>query len=229
MSNSLLNFFRKFIVKNLALKLVALAVALVLWWSVGNDPTVEIPITIPLEFHDAPENLEMNSDYPLQAQITMRGPERLLRNLSPSQVHAIIDLKGVRAGERTFDLTPGQIHLPRSVEVTQVEPVQFRIRFDRRAVRTVAVRPRVIGTLASGYSIADITSDPATLSIAGPESRVDSIESALTDPVDASGVVGKATFVTHAYVADPLVRIENPGPVHVTVTTQKASKAAGQP
>jgi hypothetical protein len=65
--------------------------------------------------------------------------------------------------------------------------------------------------------------------IVGPEKRVDAIENALTDPVDATGVVGKATFTTHAYVNDPLVRVQKPGPIHVTVTTGKPSKRKRQP
>ena len=105
MLESLRNFFRKYVLKNLALKMVSLAVAILLWWAIGRDPTIEIPMTVPLEFHHAPENLEMNSDSPLQAQITVRGPERLLRQINASEVHAVIDLQGAVPGERTFDLT----------------------------------------------------------------------------------------------------------------------------
>jgi hypothetical protein len=50
------------------------------------------------------------------------------------------------------------------------------------------------------------------------------VETAITDPVDASGVVGTATFSTHAYVSDPLVRLVDPGPIRVTVTTEKQKK-----
>ncbi len=91
------------------------------------------------------------------------------------------------------------------------------------------VQPRVIGTLLSGYGITDVTTDPATITIVGPERRVQAIQTAMTDPVDATGVVGKATFTTHAYVADPLVRVQTPGPIHVTVNTEKTSGRAGQP
>ena len=51
----------------------------------------------------------------------------------------------------------------------------------------------------------------------------------MTDPVDATGVVGSATFTTHAYVADPLVRVQTPAPIQVTVDTEKTSRRAGQP
>ena len=226
---SLRNFFGKYVLKNFALKVVALAVAVLMWWVVGRDPTIEIPMTVPLEFHHAPDNLDMNSDGPLQAQITMRGPERLLRQIDPSEVHAVIDLQGAVPGERTFDLTPKQIRVPRTAEVMQVVPAAVHISFDRSATRLVEVQPRIIGSLLSGYGITEVKADPSQITIVGPQKRVDAIETAVTDPVDATGVVGKATFTTHAYVADPLVRVQKPGAIHVTVTTGKPSKGTRKP
>ncbi len=226
---SLRKFFRKFVLKNFGLKIVALAVAVLMWWIVGRDPTIEIPMTVPLEFHHAPDNLDMNSDGPLQAQITMRGPERLLRQIDPSEVHAVIDLQGAVPGERTFDLTPKEINVPRSAEVMQVAPAQVHITFDRNATRLVEVQPRIIGSLLSGYGITEVKADPAVITIVGPEKRVDAVENAVTDPVDATGVVGKATFTTHAYVSDPLVRVQKPGAIHVTVTTGKPAKGTRKP
>ncbi len=70
---------------------------------------------------------------------------------------------------------------------------------------------------------------PSMVTIVGPERRVKTIDSVITDPVDATGVVGSATFTTHAYVADPLVRLQTAVPIHVTVTTENASQTASKP
>jgi YbbR domain-containing protein len=227
---SLGNFIREYILKNLPFKLVSLAIAIMLWWAVGRDQPIEIPMTVPLEFQHAPPNLEINSDYPFEARVTVRGPQRLLQNMNASSVHAVLDLQGSGPGERTFEITPQDIHVPRNVEVVSpIVPSQFRISFDRSITRTVPVHPRVIGTLLSGYGITDVTADPETITIVGPARRIQSIQTAMTDPVDATGVVGKATFTTHAYVADPLVRVQTPGPIHVTVDTGKTPGRAGQP
>ncbi len=224
MLKSLLNFFRKYVLKNLPFKLVSLAIAILLWWAVGRDSAIEIPMTVPLEFLHAPSNLEITSDYPFQAQVTLRGSEHLLQEIRPSQVHAIMDLEGAGPGERTFDLSTGQVQVPHNVKVVQVVPAQFHINFDRRASRTVEVQPRVIGTLLGGYEMKEPVAVPAKVTIVGPERRVNTILNAMTDPVDATGVVGNATFTTHAYVSDPLVRVQTTGPIYVTVTTEKSSK-----
>ncbi|HEY1730598.1 MAG TPA: CdaR family protein [Terriglobales bacterium] len=223
------NFIRKYIVKNLPFKLVSLAIAMLLWWAVGRDQPIEIPMTVPLEFQNAPPNLEVNSNYPFEARLTLRGPERLMQSLHPSEVHAVLDLQGAGPGESTFDLTGSAIHLPRDVKLVQVVPSQFHISFDRSVTRTVPVQPRVIGTLLSGYGITDVTADPPTITIVGPQRRVDAVQAAMTDPVDATGVVGTAAFTTHVYVADPLVRVHTPATIRVVVNTAKTSGRAGQP
>ena len=87
MRESLLNFFRKYVLQNLPFKLVSLAIAVMLWWAVGRDSAIEIPMTVPLEFQHAPSNLLINSDYPFQAQITLRGPEHLLQEVQIGRAH----------------------------------------------------------------------------------------------------------------------------------------------
>lgn len=222
----MLDFFRKHVFHNFWLKLVSLGLALLLWWRLGHDPTVEAVITAPLEFHHAPENLEMSVEGQTQVQVRVRGPERTVRRLTPADLQAIVDLSGAHVGQRTFDLTSKQIHLPDVVQVVQIEPSQVRIDFDHSATRTVNVHPRVIGSLVTGYRITDVSADPDKINIVGPEHRVNEVSDAITDPVDATGVVGSATFTTHAYVTDPLVRVQKPEAIHVTVTTEKAPKGA---
>jgi YbbR domain-containing protein len=216
------DFFRKYVVNNFGLKMVALFLAFLLWWGVSHDPTVEAVITAPLEFDHAPQNLDMSVEGATHVNVRVRGPERTVRRLSPADVQATVDLSGVSAGERTFDLRAKQIHLPNGVEVVQIEPSQVRINFDHSETRTVVVRPRVIGSLVTGYHIVDVKASPSDINIVGPEHRVNEVTDAITDPVDATGVVGSATFTTHAYVTDPLVRVQKPEPIRVTVTTAKS-------
>jgi YbbR domain-containing protein len=222
-------FFRRYVVNDLRLKILALAIAIGLWWVLGRDPTVESIVTAPIEFRHAPGNLLMTSSSPFEIEVTVTGPERTVRTLKPSDISAVLDLTGVKPGEQTFDLGSRQVQVPRGVTVTRVVPSQIHIDFNPSATRSVEVHPRVIGSFVSGYGIVDVSADPATITIEGPENHVKAIDTAITDPVDVSGVMGKATFTTHVYVPDPLVRVQHPAPIHVTVTTGKSSAGAGQP
>jgi YbbR domain-containing protein len=221
------DFFHRHVLHNLGIKLLSLALAVGLWMAVASDPPAEIAVTLPIQFLNIPENLEISSENIPQAQLRVRGPQRIVRRLQPADISAEIDLGEMKAGERTFDLTAEQIHKPRELEIEQVIPNQFHLTFDNRLTRQVPVRPRVFGNFAAGYAIRRIDSDPSTITISGPQTRVESVEAAITDPVDASGTMERATFVRHAYVSDPLVQVMNPNPVRVTVIMERVPAGTG--
>ena len=65
--------------------------------------------------------------------------------------------------------------------------------------------------------------NPLSIQIMGPQKRVEAVDAAITDPIDVSGTMDRNSFVTHAYVSDPLVQVVNPGPIHVTVIMENAA------
>jgi diadenylate cyclase len=215
------DFLRRHVLHNFGLKLLSLALAMALWLAVTRDPVAEVAVDVPIEFHNIPQNLEISSENVPRAQIWVRGPQRIVRRLQPADVYAEIELGGMRPGERTFDLTAEQVRQPKELEVVQIVPTQFHLSFDARLTRQVPVHPRVFGSFAPGYEIASIVAEPSSVTISGPQKRVEAVESAITDSVDASGTMDRATFVRHAYVSDPLVQVMNPNPVRLTVIMEK--------
>jgi YbbR domain-containing protein len=211
------------------LKMASLIIAILMWYGVARDPVSEVSLRVPVEFSRPPKDLDYSSDVAPQAQIRLRGPARVLRELAQESVHAVVDLQGAAPGEHTYDLTTDQIQVPHDIEVMQVTPTRLRMVFDKRATRQVAVKPRVVGTLPPGYRIESVTADPALLTITGPARHVNAVDSAVTDTVDATGVAGQASFETMAYLPDPLVHLSGSGPIHVIVRTQKTSSKAGVP
>ena len=211
------SFYHRIFVHNLGLKLVSLLLAIGLWTVVARDPIAEVEMKVPIEFHNLPDNLEIDSASFTEAQIRVRGPERVIHRLQAADLHAEIDLASVRPGERTFDLTSRQVRVPQDLEVVQIIPGQFHLSFDNRETRTVEVRPRVIGNFASGMRVKQVIADPSSVMITGPRRRVEAVEGAITDPVDISGTLTRASFVTQAYVPDPLIQLIRPTPIRVTV------------
>ncbi|MBV9574088.1 MAG: YbbR-like domain-containing protein [Acidobacteriales bacterium] len=213
--------FQRLVVHNFWLKVISLLLAVGLWLVVARDAVTEVAVDVPIEFRDIPPNLEISTETLPRAQIRLRGPQRIIRRLQPKDVYAEIEVKGLKPGERVFDLTSQYIHQPSSLEVVQVIPGQLHLAFDTRLTRQVAVHPRVIGTFASGYEIQKVITDPETISISGPQKHVAAVEAAITDPVDVSGAMDRITFFRHAYVSDPLIQVAEPGPVRVTVIMEK--------
>jgi YbbR domain-containing protein len=219
----MITLFRRFVVHNFGLKVLSLLLATGLWLVVSPDEQpAEVAVRAPIEFEHVPDALEISSETIPEAQIRVRGPERLIRQLRSPDVRAHIDLTGAKPGERTFDLTAQEILRPREVIIVQVVPSQVHLAFDTRLTRSVEIRPRVTGTFLPGEQITKIDSDPATITVTGPRRHVERLDSATTDPVDASGITGRVTFTTNVYVSDPLVQVVQPVLVHVTVDVEKA-------
>jgi YbbR domain-containing protein len=211
------SFFHRTFVHNIGLKIVSLLLAVGLWLAVARDPVAEVEMRVPIEFQNLPNNMEIDSANSTEVQIRVRGPERVIHQLQAADVHAEINLATVHSGERTFDLTGREIHVPQDLEVVQIIPGQFHLSFDERATRRIEVHPRVTGDFASGVRVAQVIADPPNVMITGPRRRVEALDAAITDPVDASGVMTRAEFVTHAYVTDPLIQVAHPSSIRVTV------------
>jgi len=211
------SWLRRLFLENVGYKVISLLLAIGLWLAVARTPVAEIEMRVPIEFRNLPDNLEIDSASFTEAQVRLRGPERVLHGMSTADVQAEVDLGNMQAGERTFDLTARHVHVPQDVQVVQIIPGQFHLAFDNRVTRTVEVHPRVTGIFSGGMRVAQVTADPTTITVTGPQRRLEKLESATTDPVDASGAIGRATFTTQAYVADPLVQVVHPRPIQVTV------------
>jgi YbbR domain-containing protein len=221
--------FRHWVLHNFWLKILSLLLATGLWMAISpNQEPAEVAVRVPIEFQHVPWQLEISSSTIPEAQIRVRGPERLIRDLRSTDVHAELDLGDVQSGERTFNLTAQQIRLPRELRVVQVVPGQVHLSFDTRMTREVEIRPRVTGTFASGEQIGKVLVDPQRITIVGPRHHVELMDAATTDPVDATGTTSQATFVTNAYVADPLVQVVKPVPVRVIVVMEKSGAGNGR-
>jgi YbbR domain-containing protein len=222
----MMGFLRRWVFHNFWLKILSLLIATGLWLAISPDQEpAEVAVRVPIEFEHVPQHLEINSVTIPEAQIRVRGPERIIRDLRSTDIHADIDLADAKPGDRTFDLTAQQIRHQRDLHVVQVVPGQVHLSFDTRLTREVEIHPRVTGDFLSGEQIAKVLVDPETITVTGPKHHVEMMDAASTDPVDASGTTNQATFVTNAYVADPLVQVVQPTPVRVTVIMNKAAAA----
>jgi YbbR domain-containing protein len=219
-------FFKRYVLHNLALKILSLLLASGLWLLISRDEEPsEVALRAPIVFRNVPSQLEISTETVPEAQIRVRGPERIVRHLQENDVHAEIDLTDAKPGERTYNLTSQQIRHPREVAVVQVVPGQLHLTFDTRLTREVAIHPRVTGIFAAGEQITKVEADPAAIYVTGPRRHVERVDAAITDPVDATGTLGRGVFTANVYVPDPLVQVVQPTSVRVIVIVEKVGSA----
>jgi YbbR domain-containing protein len=222
-----MSFLRRWMLHNFWLKVLSLLLATGLWMAISPDEeSAEVAVRVPIEFQHVPQHLEISSITIPEAQIRVRGPERVIRQLRSTDIHAELELKDAKPGERTFDLSAEQIRHQRDLHVVQVVPGQVHLTFDMRLTRDVEIHPRVTGTFAAGEQISKVIVTPERITITGPQRHVELVDAATTDPVDASGTKTSATFSTNVYVPDPLVQVVQPTPIRVTVIMEKSTPSS---
>ncbi len=204
-------------------KILSLAIAVVLWAVVATEPELSTFASVPVEYKNLPDGLEINSPPVTSILLELRGPSGELRGLGDGGVHpaVILDMSGVRPGQRTFPISDSNVKLARGVRLVHSRPSEVRFDFEPRAVSSVPVIVRFTGEGMNGYVVAHHDAEPAELRIAGPRSRVARIAAAVTDPVDVSSLAGTARLRVNAFLEDPYVRIESSPQVSVVVTMRK--------
>jgi YbbR domain-containing protein len=216
--------YLKWITENFWWKVLALAIAFALWWVVASEPELSVFVTVPLTYKNLPDDLEISGEPVNSISLELRGPAGELRSLGDSggtRPGVILDMTGVRIGERTFPIGNGNVRLARGVRMIRAIPSEARFEFERRATKQVRVAPRFSGDGVNGYSVAHYAVEPDTLQVVGPASRVERISSVITDPVNVAAVVGTARFRVNAFVEDPYVRFADSPQVTVAVTMKK--------
>jgi hypothetical protein len=217
---------RALLFENLAWKLLALAVAVVIWALVASEPELATFVTVRLEYKNLPDDLEISSEPMTSVVLELRGPSGQLRAIGESLRPAVVlDMSGVQPGKRTFMVGDGNVKLARGVTLVRSIPSEVRFTFEERGYASVPVEVRFAGEGPKGYVIARCQAIPSRVQVVGPKSHVTRIKTASTDPVDISSVVGSSEFRVNAFVDDPFVRFATSPLVAVVVTMKKDEQA----
>jgi YbbR domain-containing protein len=206
--------FRPF--RNIGLKIAALALGVVLWFTVSGQQ-VERNVLVQLQFRNVPVSLEITGDTPRTVDVRVRGAAGLISPLEPYQVVATIDLTDARPGVRVFPLTAEHISVPLGVEVKSVDPTAISLTLEKSAMALVQVKPTVDGVPAPGYDQGEVTWEPRTVEVVGPESRLKDHPTAITERISIEGATATLIETVSMGVTDPSVRLQQPQSARVTI------------
>jgi YbbR domain-containing protein len=206
--------------RNLGWKLASLIIAFALWVAIAREPELATSLSIPIEFKNIPDDLDIGSNVPDRIHIEVRGPSGRLSRDNLSDLAVVLDLSSARIGERTYTIHPSNTNLPAGVEFYRAVPSQITLRFDRVMTQEVPVVP-VYSKTPEGYRVRAYQLEPERVRIRGPEERVKAIVRVGTDPVDLTGVVSQKEFRTAVNVGDAQVRLEVPITITLKVTLEK--------
>lgn len=196
--------------RNFGLKVLALAISGLLWFTMAGEHIVERIVSVPLEMQNRPERLELVGNPPDQVEVRLRGSSGLLSRLQPGDIVAILDLEAARPGSRLFHLRTDQVRSPFGVTVSQVTPQTVSLAFEVGESRVVPIRPDIEGEPAPGYAIGKITVSPSTVEVVGPSSDLHALREATTEPIPVDGATKAMDETVTVGVDDSALRLREP-------------------
>jgi YbbR domain-containing protein len=183
---------RKFFLDNLGLKITAVLLSILLWLFATARGQSEISLDVPLELKNIPSGLEVLSQSVKSVSLNVRGQERLIRSIRPSDIRVSINLSKAKKGEGIYTISKNNIKLHHTITVTNITPTHVKVLLEETATRTVEIKPVVVGTPEKGFYVKSIEVVPRTVVIEGKRAEVYRLDTIKTEPMDITGL--KETF-----------------------------------
>src|SRR5207248_2359907 len=114
-------------------RVLALVVAVSIWAVVASEPELSTFTTVPVEYRNLPDDLEMSSQPAETVTLELRGPSGVLRGFGENrQPFVELDMSDITAGVHTFAVDGSDVRLARGVRLVRAFPSAVRIEFDHR-------------------------------------------------------------------------------------------------
>jgi len=170
--------------QNIGLKIISVALAMVVWFSVAMRTQSEVSVEAQVGVKSLKEGLGI-SEPPPHVVVNIRGPERLIRNIDPSKVKVVVDMSRARTGSHIYNIDPRDISLPPFMKLTSISPSSVAITVEEIREKTIPIKARIIGTPRRGRVRAVRVSPSETL-IKAVSSKAERIEVLMTEPIAIS-------------------------------------------
>lgn len=207
---------------NFGMKMISLGLAALLWLSVSAQRLEQVSVRsfdVPISFVEIPRDLIITRANRDAVNVRLRGRVSQLRVLSAENLEATLDLSGSGQGEVSRRISPQALNAPQGVEVLSIEPDRITLELEPRRQKQVPIRPFFVGELPPGYgfSLSDVTINPAAALISGPASLIVDVTEVATDRIILSGRTEPFRQRVAVVSDSPLVLVVDPGNAVVNV------------
>ncbi len=181
-----------FLTKDWGLKVIALILAVGLWYYAVGEESIEVTRTVPLNIRIKSEQMSILRTSTAAVQVTLSAPRALLPEITSKEIQAEHEIgSGIKtAGDYSFRLEPREIKLPTpQVRVMKINPEIVHVTIDELIVQKLKIEPDFVGEPAFGYQVKknEIQLDPNAVLVEGPKGQLEKLESIKTERIDLVG------------------------------------------
>jgi YbbR domain-containing protein len=166
--------FRNLVQHNLAAKIVAVLVAVILWGYVMNDqnPSIEGSFNAQVKLINVPDGYKVTQSTET-IKITVKGPRSLFAANGDKNFQAHVDMQEAKSGKGSYKV---KVEMPQGFELVEVQPDTVDVELDPIVRRKVRADISVNGSPASGVTVAKVSQASAEVMIEGPSKAVSGVE-----------------------------------------------------
>jgi hypothetical protein len=182
---------RRALTADLPLKLTSLGLSVFLWFLAAGEEPASTFVPVDMTVQPPAGRTVLRTEGPVRALVA--GPRRELLKLSATPMHITRVIADTTvADEVRVDLGPGDLELPRGVDVhvQDVQPRSVAVQLDSTFQRVVPVRAVVHLPQETGHVLSAIAVVPGTVRLLGPREELAHIDSARTIPLEVAQADG---------------------------------------
>jgi len=142
---------------------------------------------LPVEVFNLPIDLTFATPPPKGVSLTIRGPAAIVNRFANQLPAYSLDLSGTTAGATPIPVNSDLLNLPPELTEVEIHPPQLLIKLETAVVKNVPVAVNLMGQPAPGFMVVDTLVEPATVTVTGPQSLIDTVERILTQPITIDG------------------------------------------
>lgn len=173
-------FLDKLLSSSMFLRIVALIIALILWFYISGDKGTEMVRTIrcPVQYINAPYQTSLKNTTS-NVDVQLSGERQILSRLDTEKVKCQVDLAGLDPGKYSILI---RATVPRNVRLIDVIPSHARIEIARVLEKKFRVNLDILEGLPSGLFVDSVMIDPQEVKITGREDDISAIEKVYVSP-----------------------------------------------
>lgn len=205
---------------NLGYKLIAVAVAFLLWGVAHSSSSIQRGFDVPMVLRGIPDDLVIVDQSSDEVNVRIQGTRAALRNLSPADLEYPIEVSGAKPGVLSVEIDPMPIELPRGAEIVSRSPSRVDLTLARRGAKAVPVRPDLTGDPAPEMRVASVGVEPPRVRVTGALPEVLRLNEVLTETIDITGATASVEKDVSIALSGSHVWLEQTQPVRVRVVIE---------
>lgn len=165
-------------------RIIAAVLAIFFWYMISGQAKIEIWLTVPVEIVNLPSDHMIKNGLVNSIRIRCRGTSTILNRLETGRLSYALDLSDIRKGHNVVVLEPGDVNLPRTIEVVEISPSRLELDVDRYITKNVPVRVDWQAYISPDFELKGVRIEPENVRISGAAAVLENIEEVETEHIE---------------------------------------------